>query len=116
MNEVLDLLIYGKQILTLKGGIRKGSSLAHLGIIEDGIVGIKNGKINLVEERSGKKFDAKYEIDASNELVMPGFIDSHTHLLFYGSREEEFELRIKGYSYNEIQNKGGGIWNTVKKQ
>ncbi len=115
MNEVLDLLIYGKQILTLKGGIRKGSSLAHLGIIEDGIVGIKNGKINLVEERSGKKFDAKYEIDASNELVMPGFIDSHTHLLFYGSREEEFELRIKGYSYNEIQNKGGGIWNTVKK-
>jgi imidazolonepropionase len=54
-------------------------------------------------------------IDASNRFVFPSFIDSHTHLIFASSREEEFVMKIKGASYQEIASKGGGILNSAKK-
>lgn len=59
--------------------------------------------------------DLLIEIDCSNRLVYPGFVDSHTHLVFPGTRENEFVSRIKGLSYEEIALNGGGILNSAKK-
>ena len=54
-------------------------------------------------------------IDCSNKIVMPGFVDSHTHLVYAGNRENEFAERINGLSYEEIAKRGGGILNSAKK-
>ena len=59
--------------------------------------------------------DLLIEIDCSNRLVYPSFVDSHTHLVFPGSREKEFVSRIKGISYEEIAQNGGGILNSAKR-
>ena len=53
-------------------------------------------------------------IDASENVALPGFVDSHTHLLFAGNRENEFVMRVEGKSYQEIAEAGGGILNTVQ--
>ena len=54
------------------------------------------------------------EIDCTGKTVMPGFVDSHTHLVFAGSRADEYEMKIEGKSYEEIAKAGGGIASTVK--
>lgn len=104
-----DLVIKAKQALTLKGGIRTKKKLRELAIVEDALIGINGEKIAYIGEE--KSYEAKQEIYA--QLAMPAFIDAHTHLLFFGSRENEFEMRIEGLSYSEILKKGGGIWKTV---
>lgn len=87
-----------------------------LGVIKNAGVAIKDGKIVALGPASFmKRFDAKEVIDASGKVAMPGFVDCHTHLVFAGSREEEFVEKIKGKSYLEILKKGGGILNTVQK-
>ncbi|MBI5805062.1 imidazolonepropionase [candidate division TA06 bacterium] len=115
------------QLLTLtspsnpspRGEGRVGLAMSELGIIEDGLVAIEDGKIVAV----GKTMELKPRlnllphtkvIDAGNQVVMPGFVDCHTHLVYGGSREDEFELRASGVSYQEIAAKGGGIRSTVK--
>jgi len=105
-----DLIIKAKQIITLKGGVRRKEKLKDLAIIEDGMIGINGDKISYVGEE--KKVESREELYA--EVIMPSFIDAHTHLLFFGSREDEFEMRIEGLSYAEILRKGGGIWRTVE--
>jgi len=82
-----------------------------LGIIDKGVVSVKDGKISYVGKESR---DAEYMIDTEERIVMPGFVDPHTHLVFAGAREDEFELRLKGKSYQEIAKRGGGINSTVK--
>jgi imidazolonepropionase len=86
-------------------GIIKGSSIA---INEAKIVGV--GKTREIKRR----FEGRKTIDASGKVVMPGFVDPHTHLVFAGSREDEFEMRIQGSTYMEILRKGGGILKTVR--
>ncbi len=113
-----DLLIRNaRQLLTLAGpeGPRTGEAMSHLGIVEGGAVAVKDGRIVFAGKTEECRFESEREIDASGRVVMPGFVDSHTHLVFAGSREEEFELRLKGTSYMEIAQKGGGIKSTVKK-
>jgi imidazolonepropionase len=87
-----------------------------LGLIEDGAVAISRGLVTLVG--TTKEVLAQTEvdemIDASNRVVMPGFVDPHTHLVFASSREGEFEARIKGATYMEIMAAGGGIMSTVR--
>ncbi len=56
----------------------------------------------------------KYSIDCENRLVTPGFVDSHTHPVFFQGREEEYAQRISGISYQEIANKGGGIKSSIE--
>ena len=90
-----------------------------LDIIKNGTIAVSKDKIiacGTSDEVKDEVSKTSYtvEIDASNKVVMPGFIDSHTHLVFAGSREDEFERRIKGASYMDILKSGGGILNTVR--
>jgi imidazolonepropionase len=116
-----SLLITGaSQLLTLRGtGPRRGKSLSNLGIIQDGALLVRDGVIedigtraemeSLPEARSAEK------LDVGGRVVLPGFVDSHTHLIHAASRAEEYELKIEGASYEEIARNGGGILNSVKK-
>ena len=116
-----SLLIVGaSQILTLRGrGPRRGKALSNLGVINDGALLIRDGRIVSVGVRA--KVEALPEAKTADNLfvggrvVLPGFVDSHTHLVHAASRAEEYELKIAGASYEEIARKGGGILNSVKK-
>lgn len=80
------------------------------GLIEDfgSMTGLDNAKMSLLEKNETKV------IDASGKLVLPSFCDSHTHLVYAGSREKEYVYKIKGMSYEEIAKRGGGILNSAK--
>jgi imidazolonepropionase len=116
-----SLLIVGaSQLLTLRGrGPRRGKALSNLGVINDGALLIRDGRIVAVGVRA--KVEALPEAKAADNLyvggrvVLPGFVDSHTHLVHAASRAEEYELKIAGASYEEIARNGGGILNSVKK-
>ena len=122
-NKILDqrLLISGiSQLLTVRGSsARRGASLSNLGIVKDGAVLVCDGRFAAagtrreVEARSESKKAEK--LDVAGRVVLPGFVDSHTHLIHAASRAEEYELKIQGASYEEIARKGGGILNSVKK-
>jgi imidazolonepropionase len=115
------LLITGaSQLLTLRGrGPRRGGFLSKLGIIKDGALLVRDGVIAEVGTRAiiealPEAKDAD-KLDVGGRVVLPGFVDSHTHLVHAASRTEEYELKITGASYEEIARKGGGILNSVKK-
>jgi imidazolonepropionase len=106
--------------LTLGGrGPRRGTALRNLGIIKDGALLVSNGLIAALGTRA--KVEALPEaaaadrLDLGGRVGLPGFVDSHTHLIHAASRAEEYELKIAGASYEEIAQKGGGILNSVKK-
>ncbi len=123
MKPKADLIITNaNELLTVSGSSlvpRKGKLMDDLGIIKNGALAISKDKIiacgpsDEIMEGVSKTPDT-VEIDASDKLVMPGFIDCHTHLVFAGSREDEFEQRIKGAGYMDILKSGGGIFNTVR--
>jgi imidazolonepropionase len=92
------------QILTLTG--------KDLGIIKNGSLSIKDDKIAVVKHRTSNIRHQK-SIDAQGCIVMPGFVDCHTHLVFAGSRENEFAMRLEGKTYQKILVAGGGILQTV---
>ena len=115
-----SVLITGaSQMLTLRGGPRRGNSLSNLGLVKDGAILVRDGKIVAVGPRAQmeRRAEAKSadKFDVGGRVVLPGFVDSHTHLIHAGSRAEEYELKIQGASYEEIARKGGGILNSVKK-
>ena len=119
MAEKADLLIHSAaQLLTLASpsGPKRGNAMGNLGLIEGGAVAVRDGRILMagptVSVRSQIK--AGQEIDASGQVVMPGFVDSHTHVVFAGHRAGEFERRIAGATYMEIMAAGGGIMSTVR--
>jgi len=117
LSTDVDLLIKNaEELLTLSSSIKEDSGL---GILRNGAVAIKRDEIFWVgkTEDFPKEFvltQEGKEIDATGKVVMPGLIDSHTHLVFAGSREHEFEQRIQGLSYLEIAERGGGILSTVE--
>jgi imidazolonepropionase len=116
-----SLLITGaSQLLTLRGsGPRRGDSLSNPGIIENGALLVRDGLIAAVGTRGEveklPEARAAEKLDLGGRVALPGFVDSHTHLVHAGSRAEEYELKIAGASYEEIARKGGGILNSVKK-
>jgi imidazolonepropionase len=114
------LIIGASQLLTLRGsGPRRGTSLSKLGLIEDGAVLVRDGLIAAVGTRAEveklPEARAAEKLDLGGRVALPGFVDSHTHLIHAASRAEEYELKIAGASYEEIARKGGGILNSVKK-
>lgn len=103
--------------VTQAGQRRKhGSQMAELGLVANGSLLIRDGRIEWLGPSSQKPLlapDIK-RIDATGMIVLPGLVDSHTHLIFAGSREGEFEQRLQGRSYQEIAAAGGGILSTVR--
>ncbi|MBE6081542.1 imidazolonepropionase [Acidilutibacter cellobiosedens] len=113
------LIKNASQIVTCSGNKAKfGKDMSDIHIIENGSVVIEEGLIKAAgktEDILSKYDENNYEVlNLENKCVLPGFVDSHTHFVFGGYREEEFSWRLKGDSYMDIMNRGGGIANTVK--
>ncbi len=119
----VDLLIVNAgQLVTCagkRGRPKVGEAMLDLGVIERGAVAVAGERIVAV----GKSGELEREVelapdvrvvDAGGRLVMPGFVDPHTHLVFAGSREHELELKLSGVPYLEILARGGGILSTVR--
>lgn len=119
-----DLAIINiNELVTLNskyGAPRIGKQMSNLAVINNGAVAVKEGIIVFVgttnELNSRIKIrHLKKVIDAKNKLVTPGFVDAHTHIIFDGSREREFSMKLAGQSYLEILQSGGGILKTMRK-
>jgi imidazolonepropionase len=118
------LIAHCRQLLTLRGsrpeasGPRRGRALGELGLIRDGAVLIAGGRIEAIgptrrveRHRLARRAE---KVNARDYIVLPGFVDSHSHLIFPASRAGEYEQRIAGVSYEEIARRGGGILSTVR--
>jgi len=108
------------QLVTLAGAARPRvrEELKNLSVIKDGAMLVCDGRIEAVgsreemEERRTPEYDV---LDAGGRVVLPGFVDAHTHPVFAGTRVDEYELRASGATYQEIAEAGGGIRSTVRK-
>ena len=119
MGDPKILIRNAAQVVTCHGDrARQGKEMSELGIIEDGAVAMSGGIITHVgpteEVLQSIDTDDYLEIRAEGQAVLPGFVDSHTHFVFGGYREEEFSWRLRGDSYMSIMERGGGIVNTMK--
>jgi len=109
IQELVTVAARGKRVKT-------GSDMRDLAVIENAAVLIDDGTISWVgrmEDLAKKNRKGTDILDCVGMVVMPGFVDSHTHALFAGSREEEFAMRSAGATYREIGERGGGILGTV---
>jgi imidazolonepropionase len=116
LTQVDIIIKNAEELVTLSPSSNEESGL---GIIRRGAVAVKEGRIFWIGKTEGYPKEicigkGGHEIDATGKVVMPGLIDAHTHLIFAGSRENEFEQRIEGLSYLDIAEKGGGILSTVE--
>lgn len=118
MNKGGNLLLENFKVVTPKGNrALKGAEMNRLEVLDNATIIITAGKIEFV----GRKEDASSNLNRSDyvclegngEVVLPGFVDSHTHAVFGGFRPDEFEWRLKGDSYMSIMERGGGIQSTV---
>ena len=112
-------VLNASQLVTLSGPKRPriGPELSELGIIPNGGMLIRDGQIERVgtsDEIEKNVGDAEV-VDADGRVVMPGFVDAHTHLVFAGNRLEDFGRRARGETYEQIAKASGGIWSTVQK-
>lgn len=119
MSEDL-LIINASQLVTLAGPgrARVGAEMRELGIIEDGALIARDGRISAVgrtDEIKRLSSPSAVRLDCSGRVVMPGFVDAHTHPVFAGNRADEYEMRAEGLTYQEIALRGGGIRSTVRK-
>jgi len=96
------------------GRARRGPELSDLGIINDGAVAIRDGVIQWAGPTDQLPDKNAPDFDASGKVVLPGFVDSHTHAVFARTRADEFEWRIQGTPYMDILARGGGILSSVK--
>ena len=116
MNKLI--IKNASELITCKGKAPKhGKDMSDIGLIKNGCIVIEDGIIvDVGTSNKLKNYNEKeYQIiDAENKAVMPGFIDSHTHLIFGGYRADEFSWRLKGDSYMSIMERGGGITSSVR--
>lgn len=121
MHSAELLIEHAAELLTLAGTNdrpRTGAALRDLGIVTDGAIAAADGQLVAVGPTSQVRDSIRLEsgatvIDASGHVVLPGFVDPHTHVIFAGSRADEFEARLRGATYLEIAAGGGGILRTV---
>jgi imidazolonepropionase len=109
------LIHSSSQLLTLAGGPQRGHALGTLGIIERGAVVVRDEKIVAVgtTDELRAAYPNEPTLDASGGVLMPGFVDPHTHLIWAGDRANEFEMKMAGAHYLDILAAGGGIISTV---
>lgn len=113
-------VLHASQLVTLGGPKRPrvGAELGDLAIIQDGGLLVRNGTIvatgssDVIERQIS---DDAEVVDATGRVVLPGFVDAHAHPVFGGNRVDEFEMRARGATYEEIAASGGGIRSTVRK-
>ncbi len=115
----IDLIVHSaNQVLTLAGDApKRGATQSDLAILRNGALAISGEKIVAVGDTREllARADAHTRaIDARGKIVLPGFVDAHTHAVFAGDRAHEFELRLQGASYLDLQKAGGGIMSTVR--
>jgi len=112
-------VLHASQVVTLSGPKRPriGAEMSELAIISDGGMLIRGGKIESVGPSAEieKNVGDEEIVDAGGRVMMPGFVDAHTHLVFSGNRLDDFERRARGEPYEQIAKAGGGIWSTVEK-
>lgn len=121
MKTMGNLIIDHATVVTPFGhSARKGVAMADLTTIKDGCVIVRDGMIEYVgpsvdaqEHKSEARSHGFTYMDAGGRALLPGFVDSHTHLIFGGFRPDEFEWRLKGDTYMSIMERGGGIQSTV---
>lgn len=110
-----NLIISNARIITPLGNkARKGKAMGELLTIPSGTVEVTGGVITYVGENRNSVPQGYEVLDAQGKVLLPGFVDSHTHLVFGGFRPEEFMWRMRGDSYMSIMERGGGIVNTMK--
>ena len=112
-------VLHASQLITLRGPRRPrvGPELSVLGIIHNGGMLVRDGEIERVgpSDEIEKNVGDADVVDAGGHVVMPGFVDAHTHLVFAGNRLDDFERRARGETYEQIAKAGGGIRSTVEK-
>jgi imidazolonepropionase len=118
--SIPTLISGASQLLTLRGrGPRRGAAVPNVGLVKNGALLIADGLIIAVGSRGQVEAHplarSAQQLDAAGQVVLPGFVDSHTHLIHAANRADEYELRITGASYEEIAKRGGGILNSVSK-
>jgi len=105
------------ELVTCSGGVKRGKDMNNIGVVKDACIYSVNGIIEYVgtmKDMELEYFEADKVIDAKGSCVLPGFVDSHTHFLFAGFREDEFQWRAGGLPYMEIHKRGGGIQKSVE--
>src|SRR5438132_574806 len=95
--------------------VKRGQAMCKLAVVDNGSLVVEDGRISWIGQASQCPSPPIHAlvIDATGKTVLPGFIDSHIHLVFAGTREAEFEQRASGLTYQEIAARGGGINATV---
>jgi imidazolonepropionase len=116
-----DLVVRGcRQLLTCRGPFpKRRDALSDVGLVDNAWLASHRGRITFIGperdfRRQVRADDGAEVIDASDLVGLPGFVDAHTHLPFAGSREEEFVLRLKGFTYQQLAERGLGIQTSVK--
>lgn len=117
--QQVDLIVHNSsQLVTCASSVvKRGLAMLDVGAIEDGAVAIADGRfvaIGVSNDILGK-YSSENIVDAHEKVVVPGFVDPHTHIVYAGDRLNEFELKIRGADYLEILTSGGGILSTVRK-
>src|SRR5438552_7690274 len=112
-------VLHASHLVTLAGPKRPrvGCEMSELAIIRDGGMLIRDSKIDILgpSDEIEKNARGSEIVDARGRVVLPGFVDAHTHLVFAGNRLDDFERRARGETYEQIAKAGGGIWSTVAK-
>ncbi len=115
--EVVDLVVKGaSEIVTAKGTKPLRGKDLRVEVYRDHGIVVRDGQILALmpEKEIKERYSPQMTIDAEGCCVTAGFVDAHTHIVFGGSRHEEFERRVKGATYKEISQEGGGIMSTVR--
>lgn len=110
------LIHSSSQLLTLAGGPQRGHALGNLGLLENGAVVVRDEKIVAVgaTDELRAAYPDEPTLDAGRCVVMPGFVDPHTHVIWAGDRADEFGMKMAGTPYLDILAAGGGILSTVR--